>query len=425
MPYYINKTDGTAIVVLDGTKDTTSTSLTLVGRLASNYGEVQNENFVRLLENFAYSTSPANPINGQLWYDTTEQVIKVYDTGTWTSVGGKIAGNLTVAGNVFLGGSSFEIQEVGGPVKLISSADNADFDIYTTINGERTNAFHIGGTDGLVTVTANATSELGVTTKVYVDSNIDALWANAAQTSETLSSINLSLYATKQTPVFTGVPQAPTPSTGNRTTQLATTEFVYAAIESTTPTIDLSPYAPKNSPTFTGVPTAPTPDVSSNDAQIATTSFVRSVIPETIPRGVITLWYGSVATIPAGWLLCNGLNDTPDLRDKFVIGARSDSAGIASTEITGTQSKTGGTKDATVIAHSHTINDPGHYHTLEDVVPNPNQDSTQMDSQRAGSIQKFIQTSKTTTGITVNPTGDSGTNLNLPPYYALCYIMKA
>ena len=53
MTYFVNKTNGTAIVVPDGTKDTTSTSLTLIGKLASSYGEDQNENFVRLLENFA------------------------------------------------------------------------------------------------------------------------------------------------------------------------------------------------------------------------------------------------------------------------------------------------------------------------------------------------------------------------------------
>ena len=49
MTYFVNKTDGTAIVIPDGTKDTSSTSLTLLGRLSSNYGEDQNENFVRLL----------------------------------------------------------------------------------------------------------------------------------------------------------------------------------------------------------------------------------------------------------------------------------------------------------------------------------------------------------------------------------------
>lgn len=87
MPYIINKSNGTELVVLDdGTLDT-STSLGLLGRNYSGYGEIQNENFVYLLENFASERSPARPIEGQLWFDTGNQKLMVYDKKGWTSVG--------------------------------------------------------------------------------------------------------------------------------------------------------------------------------------------------------------------------------------------------------------------------------------------------------------------------------------------------
>jgi hypothetical protein len=89
MAYQINKSDGTALVVLeDGIVDST-TSLKLVGRNVVNYGTVQNENFVYLLENFANNSfnPPSNPISGQLWFQTDDSRLRVYDTsGTWNKI---------------------------------------------------------------------------------------------------------------------------------------------------------------------------------------------------------------------------------------------------------------------------------------------------------------------------------------------------
>ena len=66
------------------------TSLVLVGKNLSDYGKVVNENFLHLLENFANSTSPNSPVEGQLWYDTTIGVdqLKIYDGAQWVSAGG-------------------------------------------------------------------------------------------------------------------------------------------------------------------------------------------------------------------------------------------------------------------------------------------------------------------------------------------------
>jgi microcystin-dependent protein len=136
--------------------------------------------------------------------------------------------------------------------------------------------------------------------------------------------------------------------------------------------------------------------------------------------GMIMLWSGSVATIPSGWLLCDGSNSTPDLRSRFVVGAGSTYAVNA----------TGGSADAIVVAHTHsatsTVSDPGHSHTASAGL-------TDIDQGRFGggrtNIAQTLTTNSSVTGISVSTSiasaGSSATNANLPPYYALAYIMKA
>jgi hypothetical protein len=85
MAYTITKTDGTTLTTIsDGTiNNVESSSLVLIGKNYAGYGAFLNDNFVRLLENFAYSSSPANPIRGQLWWDTTNNILKVYSGTSW------------------------------------------------------------------------------------------------------------------------------------------------------------------------------------------------------------------------------------------------------------------------------------------------------------------------------------------------------
>jgi len=88
MAYTINRTDGTAIAtVSDGQIDQASTDITLVGKNFSGYGEYINENLVKMLENFAGDSQPNAPLTGQLWFDVTENRIKVYSGTEWKAVG--------------------------------------------------------------------------------------------------------------------------------------------------------------------------------------------------------------------------------------------------------------------------------------------------------------------------------------------------
>lgn len=173
-----------------------------------------------------------------------------------------------------------------------------------------------------------------------------------------------------------------------------------------------------NSPALTGTPTAPTATTGTNTTQIATCAFV---LTNSVPSGFIGMWSGTIATIPSGWYLCNGSNGTPDLRDKFIIGASSDETAIAKTNVTGTLTQSGGSKDAIAVSHTHTITDPGHAHTSG---------ATAVDTMNvgAGGFQRIDNSGNTgtaTTGISINTAGVSGTNANLPPYFALAFIMKS
>lgn len=87
MAYVINKSNGDQLVVLeDGTIDT-STSVGLVGKNYVGYGEIQNENFLWMLENFANDAPPSRPLTGQIWFNTDNNSANVYDGTTWAPIG--------------------------------------------------------------------------------------------------------------------------------------------------------------------------------------------------------------------------------------------------------------------------------------------------------------------------------------------------
>ena len=121
-----------------------------------------------------------------------------------------------------------------------------------------------------------------------------------------------------------------------------------------------------------------------------------------VPKGGIIIWSGSVNDIPAGWVLCDGTNGTPDLRDRFVLGAGRNY----------TVDSTGG--EAT---HTLTIDEmPSHSH---DWLFGLSQD----DSGTGGTEDEFTKRNGKVTN-SIGYTGGSQPHNNMPPYYSLCYIMK-
>ena len=174
--------------------------------------------------------------------------------------------------------------------------------------------------------------------------------------------------------------------------------------------------------TLIGNATAITQANTSSNNQIATTAFVRNIVP----TGIITLWYGLSSSIPDGWYLCDGTNGTPDLRDRFIVGAGN----------TYSVNQTGGSADATLVSHSHSFsgNDLGsHTHTMlfhqtsksNNATPYMLSSPINGENQNGDLTLTSSSTSAGTPSGSISTAGSSATNANLPPYYALAYIMKA
>jgi microcystin-dependent protein len=174
-------------------------------------------------------------------------------------------------------------------------------------------------------------------------------------------------------------------------------------------------------------------------------------VQSALPSVVIVMWSGSVAAIPSGWLLCDGTNSTPDLRDRFLVGAGNtyavgatggaNAVSLSASEIPAHSHTFSGTTGAMNQnnVHSHSVNDPGHSHGFD-----------LRASDRTGAGNGAIQGPNTATmtgngtfgagtGISINAVdinhthnfsgttssfGSGSAHENRPPYYALCFIMK-
>ena len=180
----------------------------------------------------------------------------------------------------------------------------------------------------------------------------------------------------------------------------------------------LTPRAPTSS--------AVVPYYESGKTYSATLTQIRQIVAA--PQGLILIWSGSIASIPAGWSLCDGSNVAgygivPDLRDRFIVGSGSTYA----------LKTTGGSKDSIVVSHAHAVTTSAHTHSANVSVatgsgtyraPNtsgrpPNNFSvTYYGGSTTGS------TDATAPALAITAQGSAGTNANLPPYLALAYIIK-
>ena len=466
MSYIINKRDGTQLTtIIDGTTNTTATSLTLVGQNYVGWGEIFQENLVHLMENFARSALPANALVGQLWFDTTAKSLKVlvaediwrplatsasgtlppttpnvgdfwYDTTTrqvkvWDSTKWQVVGPVFTNTQGPTGANAITIADsVNTPRHVVAlEARGATFAIFNSypefptqtevpgfgntiprgfsfrsninsdvlFHGTVQNAMTIQSiplesllrgdiddhTSGNLYIKNNAGLWLGENSELKISydaietdvdfGNVIFTLANernirvtgAFDTGERIilqSDIRTGLLSVYDDPV---IPMGVSTKNYTDTTVSNSIDIVNGYIRSNVAAINnslgiltteinrVNNYAQNlgaikanlASPTLTGTPVAPNVAVTNKSDTIATTAFVHSVMP----TGVILMWSGAVNTIPTGWALCNGFNGTPDLRDRFIVGAGS----------TYTPGQTGGNVTQTVTTttageHSHT-----------------------------------------------------------------------
>lgn len=216
--------------------------------------------------------------------------------------------------------------------------------------------------------------------------------------------------------------------------------------------------------TFAITTMATSTQVYNTSTDLATANFVHNLLP----FGSVIMWYGAASSVPNGWAICDGrtLNTgtwyevtTPNLTNRFVIGANTDDGTTATSNITGTNAIVGGWRDTDVVSHNHSttvttnsagtptgsvdvaITDPGHFHLISEnansqtasggtttgqVNPEPNTPKTDTAQTGITASASFSgnEMSAHSHSVTVANTGTSGTYKNIPPFYALYYIMK-
>jgi hypothetical protein len=344
-------------------------------------------------------------VNGNLTVTGNTNAVAATYTGNVAALNYSTAGNVSATGNVTA--ANF----VGAGLTITSI--NASNISTGTIANARTTAASANGASTIVARDASGNFTANAVTTTSISGNGVALTAiNASNISSgTVASARI-------TGSYTGITGVGTLTAG---TWNATTIAVANGGTGVTSSTGTGSVVLSASPTFTGTPLAPTAAVTTDNTQIATTAFVRDIIP----AGIISMWSGSIASIPSGWVLCDGANSTPDLRDRFIVGAGSTYAVAA----------TGGSANATLPSHNHTatstVTDPGHFHvmlggsgSISDFFGGSGADF----GCGFGSSDPSHTVASATTGITVATTvsssGTSATNANLPPYYALAYIMK-
>ena len=172
MAYTIIKSDGTVLTTIaDGTVNTTSTTLALPGRNYAGYGQSQDTNFVHVLENFADTSPPANPLRGQLWYNTNNSTLYVCPTDGEANALAWLALTATASG----GNTTFGAVTVTGNI----SSNNL-----TVTNTATANAFSAG----YLTISANANiADANITTANIGTLRTTVITTGAASTSGTLT----------------------------------------------------------------------------------------------------------------------------------------------------------------------------------------------------------------------------------------------
>lgn len=380
-------------------------------------------------------------------------------TGIPTAPTAANATNTTqLATTAFVQAQKDSIVLTGVPVAPTAVATTNTTQIATTafVQSQKANIALTGIPTAPTAAASTGTSQLATTAFVQAQKNNIVL--TGTPVAPTASAINNStqiattafVQAQKDSPSFSGTPTAPTAGPGTANTQIASTAFVADAVLTATGSLGTMSTQNASSVAITGGSITGITDITvadggtgastaagartnlglgsmavQNSDNVAITGGTITGIQGLVPSGAIILWSGSVLSIPTGWLLCNGLNGTPNLTNKFVVGA-GDTYAVAAT---------GGTTDAVVVSHTHVVqgntNVAGnHSHSTQWTWYDGGAGRGLVDPVNPGSGSYFVPTTEAgahshTITVSASTTGESGTNKNLPPYYALCYIMKS
>ena len=305
MAYVVKNTRGQTIAVVDsGTTNSTATDVTLIGQNVVEYGLPQNENFVYILENFANTTPPLFPVQGQLWFDVTNNIIKYRNlANSWIATASepyvqaqKISPAFTGTPTAPTAANGISTTQIATTQFVANSINNINLSAYAQLSS----ATFTGNVSGPTANLGTSTTQLATTAFVqntFADTanslyatKLNAVLtgnataptlANIFDTSNSIATtgwvqamyndVDYSKYAARISPFLLGIPAANTAANGTSTTQLATTAFV----QNTFANVDLSPFAPKANAALTGIPTAPTAFFTTSTNQIATTNFVQ------------------------------------------------------------------------------------------------------------------------------------------------------
>ena len=329
-------------------------------------------------------------------------------------------------------------------IAAINPPESVTLELDNVSDIERFSTFNLStGSNTIYTV-----SLVSATTVTIVPNDID--WIHTVHPDDLITFISPTF--TEQSTVVTLSPSPATTAKGTYTNYIGS---IYADEHKLEVTYDDYGNDVTNTMRLTTMVT--TTQVTNTSTDLCSAQFVHSILP----YGSIIIWHGIVNNIPKGWALCNGTNGTPNLVDRFIVGAGSDYvyAGNpnprASTNIMGTTSTIGGSSSTVLVSHTHVasikevkfdiphtglVNDPGHHHIVPSLrSADANNDGA--NGKQYGPIEPTGRiTSDEITGITLDPHKDvtvppgaitvesAGTSTyshtNIPPFYALCYIMK-
>jgi hypothetical protein len=161
MSYIINNSRGNVIAVIaDGTVNTTATDLALVGRALTSYGTYENENYVYLLENFANSSAPLQPILGQLWYDSATDKLSAYSTAnTWAAIASETYVDSKFINSVLTGIPTAPTASIGTSTAQIATTAFVN----NALTGNLANVHLIGNSTAITAAIGTATTQIATT----------------------------------------------------------------------------------------------------------------------------------------------------------------------------------------------------------------------------------------------------------------------